>query len=491
MRRFLARYSFVLVAALLLVGIAFTCVVLPSAYVHWIDDVMINEFGRMPIGAHDFDWNMNWYPNEIQNRQTSAPFYLGGLLLECGYLAFGELGPRLIVFVAFVLATFGLFFYINSKIGNRLIAILSAALFFSYPIIQVSVRGARVDAVAMLAVIAALCLLQWRPSQGNRGRILLFFLVGGLCSIGGFVWVSAALLGPLVLWEMLEFLKTNGCTAKERIGLIAVAMGGFLIFSAVILIPFYPILQDTFAALKMNFSTSAGRSKGHLMLKELVQCLLAPPGTFLVGFVLMLFCRRLVILAVGSWMLLALCAMTNIYPHRMIYFLPVVLVAFAIVYSQLRSSLGKVILFGILVLMTAISYARTCVFRNVCDLESRPLRDAAALKSVIERDIGRSRRIYNSAFSLYYIGRDLGWIQFRATGMSEIPPEALYPLVNCYICEAEGHSDALEQSLSQHGFKLVKRIALPTPSFSALGNLIHRTGRMTPILGEYLFYARE
>lgn len=486
----LERKAFLILATLFVVGLAATCVVLPWSYVHWIDDVMINEFGRFPIGAHQFEWNMNWYPFAVQNSQTSVPFYLGGALLEIGYRLFGEIGPRCLVFSIFVLSVLLLFLYLKRKTSNKVLAALMALMYFSYPAIQVSVRGARVDMVAMAFVIAALLTLQFKP-RTFCGRAVLFGVIGALCAIGGFVWISVTLVAPVVLWEMLEYFQVNRIALKERMLLLVAAGVGAVIAALVILIPFYPVLDRVLEVLRLNMEMGTGHAKGGFMVKEFLESFLSYPGFFAIGLVLLCFKRRLWVMALGSWLLIFLCIRTNFYINRMIYFLPAAIIGMAVFYQECRTTVARKVVVGLLVLMAALSYGRTCVLRNLIDWHSKPCRDYAGLTRYMEREIGRDVRIYNSSFTLYYVGRDLGWRQFRATGMSEIPPEKLRGEFDCYICDEKAVTPDLDRQMREMGFNsskvLNEHVRYPS---SWLGRLLYRTGRMVPILGAYRVYKR-
>ena len=196
-------------------------------------------------------------------------------------------------------------------------------------------------------------------------------------------------------------------------------------------------------------------------------------------------------MARGSWLLIFLCIRTNFYINRMIYFLPAAVVGGAVFYQECRTTVARKVVVGVLVLMAALSYGRTCVLRNLIDWHSKPCRDYAGLTRYMEREVGRDVRIYNSSFTLYYVGRDLGWRQFRATGMSEIPPEKLRGEFDCYICDEKAVTPDLDRQMREMGFNSSKVLNehVKHPS-SWLGRLLYKTGRMRPILGAYWIYER-
>lgn len=486
------RHAFRVLLTLFVVGLAFTCYVLPFSYVHWIDDVMINEFGRFPIGAHTLDWNMNWYQNRLLNSQTATPYYLGGALVEMAYRLLGETGPRMLMFTCFVLSTFVFFSYLWRKTGNRNMAALLALLYFSYPLMPVFVRGARVEAMVFLFIMLALWIFRFRP-RTSWGRAVLFAAAGGGCALAGFTWITAALLAPLVLWEMLEWIRENADGRQETFCLLGAFVAGCIGAAALLLIPFYPILGQTLQVLMADFGVSAsGHAKDGWMVKEFLCLFFGFPGFFAVGLTLLFFCRRLWLLAILSTLGLCVCMATNFYNSRMIYYLPVAIVGVAVFWTSCRNRMVRDGLLIVLIAMTALSYARTCLFRNMTDLYARPLRDYAAVKVCMEREIGRNCRVYNSAFTLYYVGRDLGWKQFRATGMSEIPPEELRGEFDCYICDEKAVTSDLDRQMHEMGFNsskvLNKHVRFPS---SWLGRLLYKTGRMNPILGAYRIYKRN
>ena len=227
------------------------------------------------------------------------------------------------------------------------------------------------------------------------------------------------------------------------------------------------------------------------MVKEFFVSFLSYPGFFAVGLLLLSLKKRLWVMALGSWLLILLCIRTNFYMNRMIYFLPAAVIGAAIFHQECGTAVARRVIFGLLVLMVALSYGRTCVLRNLIDWHSKPCRDYAKLTRYMEREVGRNVRIYNSSFTLYYVGRDLGWRQFRATGMSDIPPEKLRGEFDCYICDEKAVTPDLDRQMREMGFNsskvLSEHVGHPT---SWLGRLLYKTGRMTPILGAYKIYAK-
>lgn len=490
MIRFVCRHAFAILLTLAVVGLVSTCLVLPNAYVHWVDDVMINEYGRLPIGFHRLEWNMNWFPIAIRN-EMSSPFYLGGAMLDIGYRLWGEKGPRFLVFGFFAVASTLLYFYLLKKCGNRVLSLAMALLYFSYPSLPVSVRGARVDVVAMCFVLAALNVLAIRTADKVR-QAAKFFAAGVLCTMGMFTWFSATLMAPLVMWEVYEEWRQCHLSWKRLLSLMICALLGCAVAFAVIAAPFYGRIDKMFAYMFLSVSNGASVAGNRYMFREFLELFFSFPGFFAVGLTMLLFSKRIWIVSVGTWVLIAMCIPTNFYINRIIYFLPAAMLGVAVFVCDCKSVKLRKMVCVVVGIMIALSYMRTCVFRNMTDWHSRPLRNYAEVQDRLEAELGRGCRIYNYSYQLYYVGRNLGWRQFRARGWTPIPPDELYPLFDHYICEEKDVTPELEESLASHGFKTRGIVYNPPRQLpTAFGQLLHRTGRIVPCLGSYRVYDRK
>lgn len=218
--------------------------------------------------------------------------------------------------------------------------------------------------------------------------------------------------------------------------------------------------------------------------------MIQPPGLYVFGIAFLFFRRRLQLLGLGFLVFAAICIATKAYPSRIVYFLPYALIGTAIGVTSVWRRRSRAVLMCVVALMLVFAYGRTYICRNLTDYRVRHRMDYAALRPVIEQELGRDISVYADTFQLYCLGRELNWKQYHYLAQWVLPPTNLLAKVDYCISNAEGEKKGFVQHLTDNGFKFAFRIEQPIPEFDWLTRHIPPLGGHEPFLGPYNVYQR-
>ena len=468
-----------------------SAIVLPYVRDHWQDEVQIIEIARGGIVDKAEPWSMLATGDPKIDSQSWAIYYVGGWLFERMYQCMGHLGPRILtMFAYFILsALFGV--YLFKKTGDKLIASLLAVLLWSFPPLQLCARGVRADILSMLFCTGGMLVLQVKVSSLTK-KCLVFSLAGTLYALSILTWISAILLGPVVLWEMVEQLEFKRTPPKSWALPFLCCVGAGIVTGVLLLLPFIFHFVQTVEVSKLvwQINTFYAEKEGRLLWKEFALCMLQPPGLYVLGFCLLASSRRFLILFFGFAACAVLCMMTKVYSTRIVYFLPYVLIGVGVGIQTIRRQGLRRLIMWIVGCMTLLAYGRTYICRNLTDYRVRHHRDYAALRPVIEQKLGRNISVYADTFQLYYLGRELNWKQYHYLVQWVLPPTNLLARVDACISCAEGEKNGFAQHLADKGFKFAFCIDQPIPKPDWLTRHIPTLGGDGAFLGPYNVYRR-
>ena len=394
----------------------------------WQDEVQIIDWGRNQMPGADNSWGMSWLTT---GRPAMFLCYLGCVLQEVGYrVANGDpAGPRAVALLGAILASAAMLGWLRARGVDAGAALACSLIFILDPVFAQGYRGARVDAWAMgfmmLALLAIRAMLvnkcrheaaTWKPRVGH--------LLAAVCvAISGLFWVSAILLVPLLIHELL---CDRGCDGKPHVvgnrwlGVRDVIwVGAFAVgFFALLLIP---IWQDIYKAVADLTGKTSERVVHRSSFTDFKAAFIGTfqynPWALVGGCIGLLVLRRW---PLGLAFLLAVAGVltTSLYIHRAVYILPYLYLSIALVADRcLQSSqrrVGRRISGCVLVFMLVWSCVVTLGARTLKAIQQRQTRDPQQMFDLASRTIGPgSHRVYLDNWDGYYAGRKMGWKLFR------------------------------------------------------------------------------
>jgi len=482
---FIAAFAFAVVT---------TYAILPSAYVHWQDETQIMEMARGGIVDKPENWSMTSFGDTGLDSQSWAIFYVGGWILEHAYLTFGELGSRGVTITFLFLSTLLLWWYLRRKAENDWVAMIVALIWCAYPQFPVSVRGGRVDIIALTFVLVSLSILQFRPKT-SKGKLVLFAIAGGFAAVAQFTWITVFMLAPIVLFEMLEFFADEHEPLYHRVALLAATSVGFAIVALLLFLPFLTRLDRTIEIFKRVIEVNTSQAKTHhgLLWREFLRCFFVFPGFYALGLCSLFVIPRTRLLAGCVALLAAISIATRIYEWRMLYFLPYAIIGAALLAAHVKGRGVKIAIFSLLGIMLMASFARTYLFRNLCDYYAKDARDYGRVMKVVEREIGHGVKIYNDCYELYLAGRALGWRQQRVylNRATEVRKKMLAEN-DMYIGGETSVSAEREIELVAAGYVAAGVIdcSCELPG-SRVARFLFSTGRCSPVYGRYVVWTKR
>lgn len=388
----------------------------------WQDEIQILDYGRVAAPGGDLSFAATW---SKANHPVQTIGYVGCLLQEMAYRAVGNsmAGPRLSSLLGASLAAVLLFGWLREAGVTAWIAAVTACTFLWDPVFVQGYRGARIDCWSIAFMLAAL----WCVRRSARSRVAAPWLVaaGPFVALSGLTWVSAILLVPLLVHEIVAgeaFAAAPDSATRDLLRrgwqtrLATVALSTMVCF-AVLLIPLWQEVREIIAAPSSFFVAGDRASRATSLLQRSVQLPLtfirSPlfPAAAMAGAALVGLRSWFVAFAVAA----AGVVITNPYVHRSVYLLPYFALAFALAADRLRARLATrrsalACLTLAAVLPLAGNAAISLGARTAVALLERQRRDPAIADRFVEAlTAGRRGRVLLGSWSLYYPFRARGW----------------------------------------------------------------------------------
>ncbi|GIV59000.1 MAG: hypothetical protein KatS3mg043_0089 [Rhodothermaceae bacterium] len=388
----------------------------------WQDEVQQVDFGRLVLEPESA-WSAKWSPTT--GRPIRVWSYVAPLVHEAGYrLAGGSpAGSRLAALLGAFLAASALLAWLLARRLPAAAALMTALAFLLDPLMVKSYKGGRVDGWAMAAALAA-CLLLRRadeaPPYRSQARLAL---AGALTALAPLLWQSAVILYPLILLELIPLL--HGALRREgpagvarRLGAFA---GGGLLAALVALLPLLPtaamLIEDARLFLASSAGTGAplqGLLRRLLRVDDVAGVLLPSAPLVLAGLAGLLVRRAggMALALLGGYVLVSL---TLIYSGRVLYLLPYLAPAAALLIAPaFESPAATTTRRGLRLAalgLTGWAVAVSLVARPLLTFRQADARDPAGLYRMSREVIGEGpHRVYlDRTFPLYFPGRPLGW----------------------------------------------------------------------------------
>ena len=456
----LNKYSAAICVIMAVAALVAYAVTLPFGAVTWYDNVVINEIARGGITHKALDWSVVATGNAAADSQSWATYYIGGWLTECAYQFGGWLAPKVLLLVIYALTAALIFLYAKRRSGSLLFATALSLFFFVFPRVAYGVKSGRVDMVALFFVFAALALLVW--ARETRYRMAALFISGALGACSVFTWMTAVIALPALAWEIDDVVRASSRSWRLRVYGYGVSAAGFLLAAFLLALPFLMDWGTTLEGLRANlaYNLNYGSEDKMAQVGAYFKSLVALPGFFLLGMVAIFSRRRFWMLATGFVIFSFFTAMTKAGTARMIYFIPSMVVALVGLAGGRKTCRGFFVSLctTALTVVTMLSYARTVVLRTAEDFHYWEYRNVVAVQKELESAIGCGATVYTDTFQAYYIGRDLGWKQFRVGSVKGLDPMPYLAKCDWYLggwCELDG---VTEEQLAEAGFRFEKVI---------------------------------
>lgn len=390
----------------------------------WQDEVQILELGRALMPGADQSHGMYW---DLDAHRPAKPLnYLGPAFQESFYrlLAPAISGARISSLIGAICASAALLAWLLSRGISCWIALACSLLFFWDPLFVEGYRGARIDSWTMALMLLAL----WIVSKGRkrplaRSGFARWEIFAGICvAIAGLFWVSAIILVPLLMYEVLRS-DAERPDVPGGVRLASLVWLGFFSVAAifVLLLPVAPMVVELMAG---TFGLAGERASGGVEIGAFAAPYVRSPWLPMFAIAALFYARQWA-LALAFVTAVVGVLLTGAYVHRNTYLLPYMLLAIAIGGSKLWSfglARGKTLAVAVLLAflaMLAWSAGLSLGARTLVALKEKKFRDSASLESMLRVNLPSGPlKVYVGPYELYYAVRSLGY-KFYNTGQRE------------------------------------------------------------------------
>lgn len=323
--------------------------------------------------------------------------------------------------------------------------------------------------------------------------------MGVLSAAVFFAWASGFVLIPIIGCAAFLRLQQGRITMREKLLISCMGVLGVVVATYLFLLPF--ILSrdvcwfDMLSPFRQNF-VHGDVPPLSVTVPNFLSLLFSFPFVYIIGIVALLTRKKYILYGLCALCVCVVFAVSFVYVSRMIYLLPYALIGFLSISEGMskRVAVGwHCSVWGIVVCM----FIRFVVIRNIPEYFAKDFRDYDYVRSEVTKALGRNATIYVDTYHLYYIGRSLGWRQYRAAELiqrrieEKIAFEKLLSKVDWYI--GEGYEpDAKRLSiLKENGFKFEKVICEPDYTKLNIITEFLRTKRRLSPLGPYCVFKRS
>ena len=491
----------------------------------------------------------------MTGRPAVVPYYLGGSLQELAFRLAGgsNAGPRLFSLLGAVFAGTAMMGWLLRRGSAPVIGLACSLILLWDPLFTPTYRFARLEGWVFGFIFTACWGIRIAAaSKAGSLRSKGSAIIAGAClALAGLFWASAVLLLPLVFYEVLDPFLAGPVRTSWRIILgiflrLLVAGGTVLLMA---MLPVWPAVWTSIQDLRTDLAYSSGMPTTLDPVVVVLNSFKHSPWIPAIGIISLLRpkCRML-----GLCFLVALAgvSLTSPYTNRVVYLLPYLILAVALLADtalsvesvQLdrepaRDSRNRLVrtvgacLQAILPLRSRASSLlqldraglgfphsarRTLVMLGLAlALVWAPLvtfgggrytwsalcrREATSPDRIMEmarQAIGPgAARVYFplDTYEFYYAGRKLGWKQFlfydEPVATEEERLELLKTMDFAILPEDDPLSREQGQLLRQHGFSLAKRLVANSGKGSE-GKPHEPSPNNVHGYGAYLFFARS
>lgn len=437
----------------------------------WQDEVQIVDSGRVLL-SDDQSWALNW---TAAQRPVAFLNYFGPLLQDRAYrlLAPSIAGPRWSALAGALFAAWMVYRWLHARQVPPYWTAGLTALFLFDPVLVQGYRGARVDAWVIGFMVAACVAIRRSGDRAlsTRRQDVQLGWGAALAVIGFFFWPSAIYLVPLLAAEVID-VRARDLTMRGGRRLLLAGTAGTAIGVTLCLLPFGTrvpaFLIDVFTSSDQYYRRDAYLDLIVPAVSALADSYRLSPMVPLIGLACAPFSRPL-----GFALVVTFAAMvpTIIYPHRVVYLLPLLI---AMIGDTARRQVTG---FAMPALRWAVTAA--LVWAAAISLVARPVQallfNDARGHQQYERAADslpelRGKRVYLDSWDFYYAGRERDWRMLH--GYGDIGVEGWARTFDNLDYAIYAASKSVErQRLEQSGWVLVRELVLPAvsgPPFSTV-----------------------
>jgi hypothetical protein len=488
-----ARDKFYTLAFVALIALVFLAhlATLSISPLPWIDEVQIIEMGRNGVLDQLPSWSMI-VPDSGNCFWTA--YYLGGLAQELAYRLTGsQFGPRLLSLIGLIFASLLLSIVLQKKNVQARHAFAIAAVFLVDPVITQNVRGARVDIWTIVCTLLSLLILSCIKDSTPKKDAFSFLAVGAISVVQLFIWASSVLQLPIIIVECWNLAEER----KWRIGILirwaVFGLLGGLLAMFLVAIPFL----DQWKLVMTHFQ---GLSQHNLSqpfvvnVVSLLRVMVKTPFIVIAGMFSMVACKRHSRYLLCVLLILAFVLSTRIYIHRFVHIVPYFVLAFGLLVGNEclvpRFVKRCVVIWAVVALLYGGVYS--VLIRNFVESFAKDARQKEIIVETMRDEVGGSgTRVYNDAFQLYYVGRSIGWMQYRMGWGEWWKPgnaEGILKKVDCFLGQDLAQDKV--RMLEERGFRFEKTIELPANT-GTVGEYIYARLKRQLCYGPFQLYRRK
>jgi len=475
----LRKYAFWLI---LFLGTALHVLTLTYSPIHWQDEVQVVEIGRLYFSSSD--WSMYWL-SALGDANGSIPttfWGVGAVFAEFGYRLLGEFGPRIITLLALILSTLLVRAYLRPKLDSSWPADALALIYFAAPQLVESVRTARVDVFAFLFLFAGLALLS-RASWRYELRFALLGAASALCVLS---WPTAVLLLPIVLFEVVALFRRDSTRLAHATKLLFLAALSALIVSVLALLPILGHLADVLSIFRNNVPQSAALDNA-IDWKGAAVMMFGPPFLYLAALPCLLPRRDNLLLSLGGFAFLAICLLNRFYTFRVMYFVPYAIIALALTVSASRKPPMRRVMSALSVVLLVCCFGYSVLARNAIEFCTREYRNDSEMCKVLSSLIPSGAKVRADTYLPYFLGRSLGWRQFKSNS-DKLEPVGNLGDFDYVIVERGDLTDGYAKELSQAGFTKAAEIPGRSDIKGFLPEKLNALGFLKPLKPIVVFH---
>ena len=384
----------------------------------WQDEVQILELGRAMLPGSDLSHGMYW---DLETGKPARPLsYLGSAIQELFYRAFapGVHGARISSLLGAACASAALLGWLLSRGGARWVALACSLLMFWDPLFVEGYRGARIDSWTMAFMLLSLWIIaEGRKRPLARSGFARWQIAAGACiALAGLFWVSAVIIIPLVIYEVLRS-DTQEPTAPWGIRLASLVWLGFFSVAAIVilLLPVTPMIAEIMAG---TFGLAGERASGGIQFGAFAAPYVRSPWLPLFALAALVYGRQWALALAFATAVMGV-LLTGAYVHRNNYLLPYMLLAVAVGTNRLVDNFSRrggrpILVAAGLLLMLAWSAGLSLGARTFVALKEKKFRDPASLELMLRTNLPAGPlKAYVIPYELYYAARSLGWSFYK------------------------------------------------------------------------------
>ncbi|MEX6689930.1 hypothetical protein QTN47_20650 [Danxiaibacter flavus] len=398
-------------------------VTIPFApYLH-PDELLTLDMGRTILNPHK-SWSIGWLLD--QGQPVLLFTYVGPVLQEFSYWVMGQFGPRISALSGAILAATVMMAWLkNKRIPDNAALLLSLAFLLDPLFVQAYTIG-RVDGWAMACSLSACLIISNATNQPAKCAFAKYKLLfaGALTCLSVFVWASAAFLIPLVILELVSFIRSySKCAEQNNRGksVLFFVAGGCLML-ALLLAPILGWLTreftDVLSSIVINLKSGQDANKPSFASKTLTSLarlfgILKFTPVIVMAALAGIVYRKSIGLIISMAFAVFLMIETFVYIQRVQYLLPYLIACTALLYQEDESrrsiapgsKFKSASLIIILIWCTGLSVAaRTVLAFNGSETRNRHIISLAA-----QTFLNRGNYRVFAPYEFYYTGTSLRW----------------------------------------------------------------------------------